>query len=73
MPASYDLTWDATNKRWRIMHKGQRYVVSCRQLGMPPTKEGSYQAANDWWRQKLAEIEDMSHDANSIRIRPDLD
>ena len=57
MPVSFDLTWDATNKRWRIMHKGQRYVVSCRQLGAPPTKEASYRAANDWWRQKLADIE----------------
>lgn len=39
------------------MHKGKRYVVSCRQLDMPPTKEGSYVAANQWWRQRLAEIE----------------
>ena len=71
MPASYDLTWDTTNKRWRIMHKGQRYVVSCRQLGMPPTKEGSYQAANHWWRQKLAEIETVPRRIE--RIRQDLD
>jgi len=38
------------------MHGGQRYVRSCRQLGVPPTKEASYRAANDWWRAKLAEI-----------------
>jgi integrase len=71
MPASFDLTWDGTNKRWRIMHKGQRYVVSCRQLGTPPTKEASYVAANEWWKQKLAEIE--SDPRRLDRIRQDLD
>jgi hypothetical protein len=70
MPASFDLTWDGTNKRWRIMHKGQRFVVSCRQLGAPPTKEASYVAANEWWRQKLAEIESDPHRLD--RIRQDL-
>jgi hypothetical protein len=57
MPAVYHLTWDGSNKRWRIMHKGQRYVISCRQLGTPPTKEQSYRAANEWWRQKLTQLD----------------
>jgi integrase len=70
MPASYDLTWDGTNKRWRIMHKGKRYVVSCRQLGTVPTKESSYVAANEWWRLKLSEIE--SDPRRMDRIRQDL-
>jgi hypothetical protein len=57
MPASFDMTWDASARRWTRMHKGIRYKVSCRQLGVPETKEASRQAANDWWRSKLAEIE----------------
>jgi integrase len=39
------------------MHKGIVYVVSCREMGVTDTKEGSYQAANAWWEKKLAEIE----------------
>lgn len=30
--------------------------MACSVLGAPATKEGSYQAANDWWRKKRAEI-----------------
>ncbi len=51
------MSWDAVSRRWWKMHNGKRYVRSCRQLGAPPTKEGSYQVANDWWMAKLAEIE----------------
>ena len=57
MPASYEMSWIAKLRRWSKMYRGKRYIVSCRQLGTPETKEGSYKAANDWWRQKLAEIE----------------
>ena len=32
-------------------------MVSCRQLGTPRTKEASRQAANEWWENKLIEIE----------------
>jgi integrase len=38
------------------MHEGERYRVTCNELGVPRTQEESYQAANRWWRQKLAEI-----------------
>jgi integrase len=31
--------------------------VSCKQLGTAQTKAASWQAANDWWLKKLAEIE----------------
>ena len=39
------------------MHEGKRYVISCKALNVPPTKEASYQAANDWWRSKVNEID----------------
>ncbi len=57
MPAKFDLTWDSTNTRWRVMYRGKRFVVSCRQLGTPESKEASYQAANAWWQAKRAEID----------------
>jgi integrase len=63
MPANYLMTWDGANRRWRVMHNGDRYVISCRQLakwsGSPvvPTKEGSYRVANAWWTEKRAEID----------------
>ena len=43
--------------RWRKLHRGKVYVISCKELGAPPTKEGSYQAANAWGERKRAEIE----------------
>jgi integrase len=39
------------------MYKGNRYSVSCSVLGAPPTKDGSYQAANAWWLAKRAELD----------------
>src|SRR5690348_5144685 len=57
MPAKFEMTWDSRNRRWRKMHNGQRYVVSCQELGTLETKEGSYQQANRWWAAKKAEVE----------------
>jgi hypothetical protein len=34
MPASYSMTWEPKPRRWRIMHKGKLYTVSCRKLGV---------------------------------------
>ena len=57
MPVKLEMTWDFDNRRWRKLHRGRRYVVSCRQLGVPETKEASFRAANEWWERKLAEVE----------------
>jgi hypothetical protein len=41
------------------MYKGQRYRVTCGELRLPRdqwTKNGSYQAANQWWKKILADI-----------------
>jgi integrase len=38
-------------------YKGRKYAVSCRQLGAPETKDGSYQRANHWWDNRKAEID----------------
>lgn len=41
---------------WRKMYRGVPYRVTCDELNAPRTKDGSYQAANDWWRKKQAEL-----------------
>jgi integrase len=53
----YQMTWQASTRRWFKKHRGKMYTVSCRQLGCPDTKEGSAPAANSWWNAKLTEIE----------------
>jgi integrase len=61
MPANYEMSWEgAPHFRWVRMHKGTRYRVKCRDLGLPPhlwTKQDSYQAANEWWVKKQAELD----------------
>src|SRR5947209_6762277 len=58
MAKRYHMTWKSETSRWRKMHRGKWYSVSCKQLGVPETKEGSWRAANDWWeqQQELADI-----------------
>src|SRR4051794_37230786 len=57
MPAAYLMAWEPTRRRWWKQYRNKRYVVSCRQLDAPETKEGSYQAANAWWLAKKAEVD----------------
>ena len=57
MPRSYSMSWIESRQRWMKMYKGSRYVISCKALGVPATKEESYQAANQWWVQKQKEID----------------
>jgi integrase len=56
------MTWNATHLRWKKKYHGEQYVVSCRQLELPPdqhTRLGSLEAANDWWRKKLSELHEQ--------------
>lgn len=57
MPASYLMSWEPKSRRWWKQYKGKRYVVSCRQLGTPETKEASYQLANAWWIARKAALD----------------
>jgi integrase len=52
----YKMTWVAGRKGWLKKFQGKMYSVSCRQLGTAETKEASYQKANAWWDEKLAEL-----------------
>jgi hypothetical protein len=50
------MTWSVSQKRWLKKWRGKMYSVSPKQLNMPPTKEQSREAANDWWEQKQATL-----------------
>jgi hypothetical protein len=56
--------WQSGQRRWIKKHCGKQYVVSCRQLGVDPTREASRAAANDWWRTKKAELEQSRFEAS---------
>ncbi|MBY0588852.1 site-specific integrase [bacterium] len=57
MSRTYLMSWISSKARWSKMHRGERFIVSCRQLETEPTKEASWKAANEWWTNKLVEIE----------------
>jgi integrase len=66
------MTWIPSGRRWRKVYKGKAYVVSCRQLGTPETKEASWRAANAWWERQEALLDLPSDDdrvARAMRIR----
>ena len=52
------MTWHAPTKRWVKKYKGRLYFISAKQLGVPPSKEASWQAANAWWEAKQTELDD---------------
>lgn len=51
------MTWDDGQSRWKKMYRGKTYTVVPSTLNRPPTKLGSYQAANDWWLAKRRELD----------------
>ena len=57
MPAKTELTWEQATHRWKKIYNGRAYTVSCKALGVPSTKMESYQAANEWWATRKAEID----------------
>src|SRR5262245_43019812 len=57
MARKLTMTWVASRKGWIAKYKGKMYSVSCRQLGVEPTKESSWRAAREWWAAKKAEID----------------
>src|ERR1700689_3864717 len=60
MARKFEMTWIASRLRWMKMYKGIRYVISCKALGVAENKDGSYLAANEWWMNKRAEIDDVN-------------
>ena len=71
MPRNIPRGFDEVAKRWRKMYKGERYEVYCSQLNLPEdqwTELGSYQARNEWWAAKKAEI-----DGQQRAFRPDVE
>jgi integrase len=72
MPRQYLMSWIPKQRRWMKMHRGKRYAVSCRQLNTPSTKEDSWRAANEWWKNKLGEIEVASYEPHPFQTTLDL-
>jgi hypothetical protein len=70
MPAKPLMSWEGSPQyRWRKMVNGIPLEISCKRLGLARsmwTKEGSYQAANEWLRRKLSEIQ-------KVEPEPDAD
>jgi integrase len=72
MPSRYHMTWYASSRRWRKCVKGKWYSVSCKQLGVPETKEASWKAANEWWDREQALLDLPTEDeriAQAVRVR----
>jgi integrase len=72
VPIIYRMNWVPKTRRWKKMYLGTLYSVSCRQLGTPATKEGSWRAANGWWETQQREIDAGPVDeqaARTARIR----
>jgi integrase len=66
------MTWIPSGRRWRKVYKGKAYVISCRQLDTPETKEASRRAANAWWERQQALLDLPSDDdrmARAVRVR----
>src|SRR4051794_21342174 len=59
MPVKALMNWDKQRKNWYAMYRRHRLKVSPRKLGCPPTFEGSIEAANLWYRQRVAEIDGL--------------
>src|ERR1700726_1083663 len=57
MPYQELMSWDASKKRWHRMHQHKMYRVPASQLGDPPTREATRQAANEWGTKKQAELD----------------
>lgn len=46
------MSWKPKERRWKKLHRGVMYVISCRKLGVPETKEDSWRAANEWFEKQ---------------------
>lgn len=61
MPRPNLMSWEGEpNYRWTKLYKGQRFKVTCDQLGVPRTKADSIAAANQWWQDQLSQHSPMS-------------
>ena len=66
MPIRTTMTWVSAQKRWIKKYRNKMYSISAKQLGTPPTKEGSIFAANQWWQDKQDELEAANPKKQSI-------
>jgi integrase len=71
VPRDYKMTWIEHRRAWTAKYRKKKCTVSCKQLRedgwmvTSDTKEGSYTAANGWWKQKKHEIDKEFEAAHS--------
>jgi integrase len=53
------MSWNASRSRWEKMFKGTRFYWYPDRHGQPPSKEGSWRAANDFWRNRKTELDQL--------------
>jgi integrase len=63
------MSWVPARKRWTKKYQGKMYVVSCKALSTPETKDASWRAANAWWVRKQAELDAESTAADAPNLR----
>jgi integrase len=54
------MTWEGAKSRWRKMHHGITYTISCDALDCPRTKQDSWRQANEWWEHQFTKIKEPS-------------
>jgi integrase len=68
------MTWIEDRRAWTGKYRKKKYTVSCKQLREDgwminsDTKEGSYTAANGWWKLKKREIDQELEAARAARV-----
>ena len=67
MPVKPLMTWHSKTHTWFGKHRKQRLAVSCRQLKTAATKEASIVAANQWFAQRMKEIDERLDPPKSYR------
>jgi integrase len=69
MAKKLPMTWYPQNARWRKCVKGKWYTVSCKELGVAPTKEASWRAMVEWWEKKQQEAASPDLDEQRSKTR----
>src|SRR5689334_9957993 len=58
MPRTQEMTPDHAGNRWKKKHRRKVHTIGLKELGFLPGQfAASQRAANEWWRQKRAELD----------------
>jgi integrase len=74
MARDFKMTWIPDRRSWTAKYRGRKYTVSIKQLKeegysiQHETKEGSYIAANGWWKIKRLKIDNEEREARAAQV-----